>query len=100
MSIAAIASVVMPPPASRSCHHSRSQAAAGATGPPSANRRQSASTIAWTACAPARTAQLKPCPLPPSLLVTVAAIRYWLVTSVPHGRGIGSRYARLVTDVT
>jgi hypothetical protein len=95
--MAAIASVVTPPPASRRCHHSRSQAASGATGPPRAAGRQSASTMAWTACAPVRTAQLKPCPLPPSLLSTVVAIRYWLVTvgpsatAGPHGRGMGSR---------
>ena len=81
----------MPPPASRRCHHSRSQAAAGATGPPAATGPQSASTMAWIACAPAWTAQLKPCPVPPSLLSTVAAIRYWHVTVGPHGRGIGSR---------
>ena len=91
MSIAAIASMVTPPPASRRCHHRRSQAAAGAAGPPSATGRQSASTMAWIACAPARTAQLKPWPLPPSLLPTVVAIRYWQVTSGPHGRGRGSR---------
>ena len=91
MSIAAIDSGAMPPPASRSCHHSRSQAAAGTTGPPSATGRQSASTMARMACAPARTAQLNPCPVPPSLLCTVVAIRYWQVTAGPHGLGIGSR---------
>jgi hypothetical protein len=99
MSTAAMASVVTPPPASRRCHHIRSQAATGATGPPSANRLQSASTMAWIACAPAWTAQLNPCPLPPSLLRTVVAIRYWLVTSGPHGRGMGSRKVLLVTPV-
>ena len=91
MSTAAIASVVTPPPASRRCHHSRTQAAAGATGPPTATGRQSASTIARMACAPAWTAQLKPWPVPPSLVSTVLAIRYWQVTVGPHGRGIGSR---------
>ena len=91
MSIAAIASVAIPPPASRRCHHNRSQAASGATGPPSATGPQSASTMAATACAPALTAQLKPCPVLPSLLRTVVAIRYWQVTAGPHGTGIGSR---------
>jgi len=91
MSTAAMASVVTPPPASRRCHHSRSQAAAGATGPPTATGRQSASTIARMACAPAWTAQLKPWPVLPSLVSTMLTIRYWLVTAGPHGTGIGSR---------
>ena len=52
---------------------------------------QSSVTIAWIARAPAWTAQLKPCPVAPSLAVTVAAIRYWQSAIGPHGTGIGTR---------
>jgi hypothetical protein len=47
--------------------------------------------MARIACAPAWTAQLKPCPVLPSLLSTVVAIRYWQVPFGPHGLGIGNR---------
>jgi hypothetical protein len=90
MSTAAMASVVIPPPASRSWCRIRSQAAPGAAGPPTAAGPLSAVTIAWMACAPARTVQLKPWPAWPSLVRTVAAVRNWLVAPGPHGWGMGS----------